>query len=57
MAPYQWQPSQDPELVDLAPGSYTLRAVATDNLGLSAETSIAITVGRPENEEDEEDED
>lgn len=47
-APYEWgdgnQPQSDPLLQNLAAGTYTLKAVATDNEGASAETSITIQV-------------
>lgn len=45
--PYTWNtPSQDdPLLDDLPSGSYTLRAVATDNTGATTSTTRVITVG------------
>ncbi|WP_124981222.1 sialate O-acetylesterase [Nonlabens xiamenensis] len=44
-ATYDWgQNVQDPLLADLAAGTYTLKAVATDNDGETSEASIDITV-------------
>ena len=43
--PYTWSASKDAALSNLAAGSYTLKAIATDNEGASNETSITITVG------------
>ncbi len=43
-APYAWDNTTDNALNDLAPGTYTLLAVATDDDGDTAETSISITV-------------
>ena len=52
-APYEWGAananSVDDALQNLAPGTYTLRAVATDNEGSMVETSIVITIGNPVN--------
>ncbi|GAB1855787.1 hypothetical protein MHTCC0001_06210 [Flavobacteriaceae bacterium MHTCC 0001] len=47
VAPYDWNGSgqNDPLLVDMVAGTYTLRAVATDNDGKTGEASISITVG------------
>ncbi|GAB1858725.1 hypothetical protein MHTCC0001_35650 [Flavobacteriaceae bacterium MHTCC 0001] len=46
-APYEWGLSSqnDTALENMAAGTYTLRAVAEDNDGQTAETSIQITVG------------
>lgn len=48
LSPYEWgaegQEFDDPLLQNLAAGTYTLKAVATDNEGASAETSITIQV-------------
>ncbi|MEB3345813.1 G8 domain-containing protein [Aquimarina gracilis] len=48
IAPYEWgtaNPGQnDAALLDLAAGTYTLKAVATDNDGNTGEVSITITV-------------
>jgi hypothetical protein len=46
-APYEWGAAtqNDPLLQNLAAGTYTLKAVAQDNLGATKEASIAITVG------------
>ena len=48
VAPYEWgDPAQndDPSLQNLQAGTYTLRAVATDNQDATSETTITITVG------------
>ncbi|GAB1855485.1 hypothetical protein MHTCC0001_03190 [Flavobacteriaceae bacterium MHTCC 0001] len=47
IAPYEWGLSSqnDTALENMAAGTYTLRAVAEDNDGQTAETSIQITVG------------
>ena len=47
--PYNWNPSQDAALSNLAAGNYTLKAVATDNEGASTEKEITITVGQVSN--------
>ena len=44
VTPYTWSASNDAALNNLAAGSYTLKAVATDNEGASSETSITINV-------------
>lgn len=48
-APYEWNASNqnDPELSDLPEGTYTLRAVATDNDGATGESTINIIVIDP----------
>ncbi|NJL75328.1 MAG: hypothetical protein HC892_10135 [Saprospiraceae bacterium] len=48
VAPYEWgrNTQDDPALNNLQVGSYTLRAVATDNKGATAETTISFTVQR-----------
>ncbi|MEM1223159.1 MAG: S8 family serine peptidase [Verrucomicrobiota bacterium] len=43
-APYNWFGSKDPELVGLAPGTYELKLVATDNEGATAEAVTNLTV-------------
>ena len=48
IAPYEWgDPAQnnDPLLQNLQAGTYTLKAIATDNKDATSETSITITVG------------
>ena len=42
--PYTWSASKDAALSNLPAGSYTLKAIATDNDGGSSETSITINV-------------
>ncbi|TNJ44972.1 BNR-4 repeat-containing protein [Tamlana fucoidanivorans] len=47
VAPYEWGQSGTPnseELNGLSAGTYTLTAIATDNDGLTAESSITLTV-------------
>ncbi|MEM8981793.1 MAG: Ig-like domain-containing protein [Pseudomonadota bacterium] len=47
VAPYEWGSpggTNDPALQNLASGSYTLTAIATDDAGLESETQIAFTV-------------
>lgn len=47
-APYDWNHNgQDPVFDNMAAGTYTLKAVATDDGGLTGETSITITVKSP----------
>jgi hypothetical protein len=44
-APYDWNhTNQDAALQNLAAGTYTLKAVATDSKGLTGEASITITI-------------
>lgn len=44
-APYQWNnTSQDNALQNLSAGTYTLKAIATDNSGATTPSTIAITV-------------
>ena len=43
--PYTWSASKDAAISNLPAGSYTLKAVATDNEGASGEAEITITVG------------
>jgi hypothetical protein len=43
IAPYEWGP--DPLLNNIAAGTYTLRAVATDDDGATGEATTTITVG------------
>jgi len=47
-APYEWGTANDqfddPSLLDLAPGTYQLRAVATDNDGNSTSATLSVTV-------------
>lgn len=46
LAPYQWDDGLDAAvLTNLASGAYSLRAIATDNGGNTAEQTITITVG------------
>ena len=47
LAPYEWGASgqNDPLLQNLAAGTHSLKAVATDNLGATAASTITITVG------------
>src|SRR6185436_18312582 len=47
LAPYEWGAAgqNDPLLLDLASGTHTLKAVATDNTGATGESTITITVG------------
>jgi hypothetical protein len=45
VAPYEWGKGQNPtELVGLAPGTYTFKAVATDDNNLQSEATIPVTV-------------
>jgi len=46
VAPYEWGMTNqnDPLLQNLAPGSYTLKALAEDNSGLTSASSLVITV-------------
>lgn len=45
-APYEWNnTSQDAALKNLAAGTYTLKAVATDDQGATTTSTITITVG------------
>ncbi len=48
-APYDWglAAQNDSQLKNLSPGTYTLRAVATDNGGATREVSRRITVSNP----------
>lgn len=49
--PYEWGHAQSPdpeELNGLTPGLYRFRAIATDNDGLTAETSFVLNVQAPE---------
>jgi hypothetical protein len=48
-APYEWGASgqNDPAIKGLPAGSYTLRVVATDNDGASAQAQITLTVNNP----------
>ncbi|WP_309399749.1 polysaccharide lyase family 8 super-sandwich domain-containing protein [Cerasicoccus maritimus] len=54
IAPYEWgtaSPETDSALLGLGSGSYTLKAVATDDDGATTEESISITVtGGPTNQ-------
>ena len=45
-APYEWNAKNqnDPSLKNLKPGTYTIKAIATDNKGATGERSIRITV-------------
>ncbi|MEM7791667.1 MAG: S8 family serine peptidase, partial [Verrucomicrobiota bacterium] len=43
-SPYNWFGSKDPELVGLAPGTYELKLVATDNDGATAQAVTNLTV-------------
>ena len=43
--PYEWKASQDHELDNMAPGSYTLTARAVDNNGYYRDSYITIYVG------------
>ncbi len=44
-SPYGWAAGRDAEFQNMAPGTYTLTAVATDDLGAKARTSASITIG------------
>jgi len=46
LAPYEWGAAgqNDPLLQNLAAGTYTLKAVATDNAGATGQASITLTV-------------
>ncbi len=47
-APYEWNYSvNDLAISSLAAGNYTLKAIATDNLGKTSESSIVIKVSSP----------
>jgi G8 domain/Secretion system C-terminal sorting domain len=48
-APYQWgtahpNPAIDPSLLNLSVGTYTLKAIATDNIGITTTKTKTITV-------------
>jgi hypothetical protein len=47
IAPYEWNGvgQNDPALQSMPAGGYTLKAVATDNTGLTGEATLTITVG------------
>src|SRR6185503_19476002 len=47
LAPYEWGAAgqNDPLLLDLAAGTYTLKLVATDNAGATGHSTITVTVG------------
>jgi len=47
LAPYEWGAAgqNDPLLQNLAAGTYTLKAVATDNAGATGQATITVTVG------------
>ena len=46
VSPYDWNHiNQDPSLANLPNGSYTLKVIATDNLGATASTERIFTVG------------
>lgn len=46
LAPYEWghRPDLDPELKNMAPGTYSLKVVAEDNDGQTSTAEISITV-------------
>ncbi len=44
VSPYEWPASKDAVFQNMAPGTYTLTAVATDDLGATAQASASITV-------------
>ena len=46
--PYNWS-SSDNQLADLADGSYTLKAVAEDTTGKTAQVSISVTIENDNN--------
>ena len=48
VAPYLWgENSQDPLLMNLSAGNHTLKAIAFDNDGGTAEVSVTFTVSQP----------
>lgn len=45
-APYHWNQSTTPSLLNLSVGTHELKVVATDDIGMSAETTLAVTVNQ-----------
>lgn len=50
IAPYQWGP-ENPLLSDLAPGSYELKVVVTDQLGSQGDARTTVVIGQSINTE------
>ena len=43
-SPYEWRASRNAEFQNMAPGTYTLTAVAADNSKTTAQASASITI-------------